>query len=102
MISGDGQCLVEGGFQRQHARTECAALLTEGDEAPIVEVFDRAVGRQSRGDLGDTAKDSVAAELGVENIDMRDAIQQRQNSAVVANRAFDGLDSRRQIVSLAS
>src|SRR5690606_9368397 len=99
---GDDGGLVEQPLQCEDALAELAVLLAERDVTPVVQVLDRAVRLQRNGDLGKTAQDAVLAEGAIEQIDVREPVQQRQNGGAVLHRRSYGLDRRVEIVGLAS
>lgn len=74
---------------------------TERETVDPVQVTDRAFGRQRHRQMAEAAEHARRAERGVERIEMAQAVEQRQDQRVFAERGTDRGDCAVEVVGLA-
>jgi len=98
---GQHRRAIERRLERGDPVAQAAVLFAEGDEPPVVEVLDHAVGRQRHRDLGQAAQHALTPEGAVQRFDVGQAVEQGQDRRLRSHRRPDGLDSGGKVVGLA-
>ena len=103
---GGGGCdqrgCIQNGFECHHPLAELSVLFPENQVTPVIEMLDRAVLGQSRGNFGDAAEHMGRAEAFVQPVEMRQAVQDRQNHGLRSHRRRNRRHGTVEIIGLAA